>query len=274
MIDPAEKPPHSAGARAAEEALAADRVFLRDYVVPLEIGGRWYQILTLSDIAGEKKREALERVFFHDVLNTASGIHATVSLLNDSQDQQERDELLSVLGTMADGLVEEIRGQRLLLSAENGTLPVELEQIRSLPFLERIARRFSQYEIMDGKTVEIGECRDVLFESDPTILARVLVNLVKNALEASRAGDSVHVACRRRDDEVVFSVWNSGVMSEDVQLQIFNRRFSTKGKDRGLGTHSVKLFAETYLGGRVTFRSEEPDGTTFFVALPVSGDDT
>ena len=124
------------------------------------------------------------------------------------------------------------------------------------------------------RSVEIGECRDVLFESDPTILARVLVNLVKNALEASRAGDSVHVACRRRDDEVVFSVWNSGVMSEDVQLQIFNRRFSTKGKDRGLGTHSVKLFAETYLGGRVTFRSEEPDGTTFFVALPVSGDDT
>lgn len=39
-------------------------------------------------------------------------------------------------------------------------------------------------------------------------------------------------------------------------LRIFQRSFSTKGaKGRGLGTYSMKLFGETYLGGQVSFRS-------------------
>jgi signal transduction histidine kinase len=61
-------------------------------------------------------------------------------------------------------------------------------------------------------------------------------------------------------------------MPESVRLQVFKRSFSTKGSDRGLGTYSIKLLTENYLGGEVGFASEEGNGTTFWVKLPALDD--
>jgi signal transduction histidine kinase len=56
-----------------------------------------------------------------------------------------------------------------------------------------------------------------------------------------------------------------------IQLQIFQRFFSTKGPGRGLGTYSMKLFGERYLKGKVDFSSQAPQGTTFTVTLRKAG---
>lgn len=57
-------------------------------------------------------------------------------------------------------------------------------------------------------------------------------------------------------------------MTEDVQLQMFNRSFSTKGEHgRGFGTYTVKLLLERYLNGHVEFSSTEKEGSTFTVSL-------
>ena len=58
-------------------------------------------------------------------------------------------------------------------------------------------------------------------------------------------------------------------MPEAVRHQLFQRSFSTReGRGRGIGSYSVKLLTEKYLRGDVSFVSREPEGTTFFVALP------
>ena len=57
-------------------------------------------------------------------------------------------------------------------------------------------------------------------------------------------------------------------MSQEAQLQVFQRSFSTKGRGRGLGTYSVKLLSERYLGGRVSFSSTPEAGTVFRLFLP------
>ncbi len=66
---------------------------------------------------------------------------------------------------------------------------------------------------------------------------------------------------------IFFFVYNKTVMTESVKLQVFQRSFSTKGKGRGIGTYSVKLFVERYLKGKVAFVSEEGKGTTFSVTV-------
>jgi sensor histidine kinase regulating citrate/malate metabolism len=64
-------------------------------------------------------------------------------------------------------------------------------------------------------------------------------------------------------------VWNGGAIERSVASQIFKRSFSTKpGRGRGLGTFSMKLFGERYLGGVVSLHSTERDGTTFSITLP------
>jgi CheY-like chemotaxis protein len=58
-------------------------------------------------------------------------------------------------------------------------------------------------------------------------------------------------------------------MAPHVQLQMFQRSFSTKGRGRGIGTYSVKLLTEKYLKGRVAFTSDPLTGTTFSVMVPL-----
>jgi signal transduction histidine kinase len=104
--------------------------------------------------------------------------------------------------------------------------------------------------------------------SDRTLVGRILGNMLKNALEAARQGDTVTLGCAYREEATEFSVHNPQVMPEEVQRQVFQRSFSTKGKGRGLGTYGMKLIAERYLRGRVSFDSAPEKGTTFRARFP------
>ena len=53
----------------------------------------------------------------------------------------------------------------------------------------------------------------------------------------------------------------------DVQLQLFQRSFSTKGESRGIGTYSIKLLIENYLKGKVSFVSNKTVGTVISIEL-------
>ncbi len=57
------------------------------------------------------------------------------------------------------------------------------------------------------------------------------------------------------------------IIPYDVQLQLFQRSFSTKGIGRGIGTYSIKLLTENYLKGSVNFISNENEGTLFTIEL-------
>jgi sensor histidine kinase regulating citrate/malate metabolism len=69
------------------------------------------------------------------------------------------------------------------------------------------------------------------------------------------------------DSFIYFSIKNPGLIPAEVQSQIFQRSFSTKGKGRGLGTYSIKLLTERYLNGSVGFTSSIERGTEFFVKI-------
>ena len=62
---------------------------------------------------------------------------------------------------------------------------------------------------------------------------------------------------------------NAGSMPDAVRDQVFQRSFTTKpGPGRGIGTYSIKLLTERYLGGVVSFTTSPAGGTTFTVSLP------
>jgi len=93
--------------------------------------------------------------------------------------------------------------------------------------------------------------------------------LLKNALEATPPDGEVTISCKTDDKSVSFFVSNPSFIPRSIQLQIFQRSFSTKGNGRGLGTYSIKLLTDKYLKGKVSFISNENDGTTFKVDLPL-----
>ena len=103
---------------------------------------------------------------------------------------------------------------------------------------------------------------------DRVLLRRVLGNLLKNAVEATRFGGTVRARCAMDERTVEFAVNNEGTVPESVRLQIFQRSFSTKGEGRGLGTYGARLLTEGYMKGTIAFRSEEGEGTTFLARYP------
>ena len=94
--------------------------------------------------------------------------------------------------------------------------------------------------------------------------------MIKNALEATPAEGKVTVDCNFAPEAVIIRVHNPGHMPKDVQQQVFQRSFSTKGTGRGLGTYSMKLLGEKFLNGKVSFESTAGAGTIFSLELAVN----
>lgn len=232
--------------------------------------GKEFVICSMVDISHEKRRRALERIFLHDVLNTAAGLDGLAGLVAKLVPQSEQtNEIVSLLKDTTQDLIAGIEAQRQLAEAEDGELAVEVSEFGSLALLRELALRFRRSSEARLQAIAIHPgCRDTPMATGRSLLRRVLENLVKNAVEASAPGDTVETACREDGDEVEFRVRNRAVMPEDVRLQIFQRNFSTKGRGRGLGVYSVKLLTERYLGGSVRFHSAEGEGTTFWVRCP------
>jgi len=132
-----------------------------------------------------------------------------------------------------------------------------------------MAVAYRRHEVAAGKTITVAsESDNVAFRSDHSLLLRVLGNMLKNALEATSAGETVTLETNLEENRVEFRVHNPDFMPREVQLQVFKRSFSTKGKGRGIGTYSIRLFVTRYLGGSVDFESSKERGTTFRVRLP------
>ena len=236
---------------------------------PIQISGTRYAIVVISNINDEKRRKALERIFFHDVLNTAAGIKGITHLLTDS-DPEEREELITYLAKLSDQLIDEIQSQRQLTMAENNELMLDISSVFIDDIFNFIVEQYTYNNSVKSIAIKISpDSKFACLRTDAGILRRILGNIVKNAIEASPKGASVVLSCTQiTDDYVQVKVNNAGVIPADVQLQIFNRSFSTKGANRGLGTYSIKLLTERYLKGRTYFESNAIEGTSFYLELP------
>jgi sensor histidine kinase regulating citrate/malate metabolism len=141
------------------------------------------------------------------------------------------------------------------------------------PLLDDLRRQYIRSSIAADRTLALGPVWNGVLWTDRRLLFRILGNMLKNGLEAISPGQAVTIGCSERGDDVAFWIHNPGVMPDQVQLQMFQRSFSTKGQPgRGIGTYSMKLLGERYLGGRVEFVSRDPDGTTFTLSLPKTPD--
>lgn len=236
----------------------------------LAISGQNFTVFAVTDISNEKRREVLEQTFFHDVLNTANGVLGYTEMLR-IVDQNDIPSVVDQLRVIYEQLVGEIKMQRLLTQAETGELTPEISPANAKEFLKTQMDLYQAHPVARNKhLVLLPVDPNLNFDTDATILRRVIGNMLKNALEAINFGETVTCSCTVENGKIQFSVHNPTFMPRPVQLQMFQRSFSTKGKGRGLGTYSMKMLSERYLSGKVSFTTDPTDGTRFFVEYPLS----
>jgi nitrogen-specific signal transduction histidine kinase len=240
---------------------------LRAWAMPLAVGGATLSFLALADITHEKRRAVLENVCLHDLLNTLTGLRGLLDVLSHT-DVAELPEVCRTLDQMTQHSIDEIGSLRFLTQAEESSLQIVWEEMQTGEFLHGTLQTLRSHPAVRGKQLLLDqETPNISFRSDRCLLRRVVDNLLLNALEATPEGGTVTLGCTLTANQVDIWVHNDTWMPPEVQLQVFQRSFSTKGQGRGIGTYSIRLLS-THLLGTVNFSSTPEGGTTFHVTLP------
>lgn len=225
-----------------------------------------YFVITIEDISGQTRKAELEKIFFHDVFNSLAGFDGVIDLLK--RGQTMGDTHLRILEESYNTLARTVKEQKDFSQAEAGELVILPEQVNSLQMIRSAVSPFEHSNKYPATIELVQESISMDFITDSALLSRILTNMLKNALEASTENEVVRIWAEKHEQGIEFKVSNPAYIPRADQLQIFERSFSTKGKGRGLGTYSMKLLGEDYLGGKVDFKSEETEGTTFSIQLP------
>lgn len=107
----------------------------------------------------------------------------------------------------------------------------------------------------------------------PNRLQQVMINLLRNALDAARTEDSIWVEGHRVEGKIRLTVNNRGEsISEDIRNSLFDPFFTTKGPDRGRGLglfvcHNIVRDVD----GTIDVLSSSDGVNTFSVTLPATG---
>ncbi len=108
--------------------------------------------------------------------------------------------------------------------------------------------------------------------ADPNQLNQVLVNLIKNAMEATESGDRITLSTGSEDGQVWFSIQDNGKgMSPEVQEKVFHPFFTTKEKGTGLGLAVIHKIITDH-NGTIALETVPGVGSTFTIRLPLKAD--
>jgi PAS domain S-box-containing protein len=106
-----------------------------------------------------------------------------------------------------------------------------------------------------------------LAELDAEHIKRALLNLLRNAVEATGKGGRVTLRSRHMPDRVEIDVEDNGAGIADPEAPIFDAFYTTKERGTGLGLSIVQRVVSDH-GGEVFYKSE-PGRTVFTIRLPI-----
>ncbi len=159
---------------------------------------------------------------------------------------------------------------------EAGTIAVRPRQLNVQEVVEEVIKELAIAALEKNVTIKIkvtGTAAKTI-KTDSLILKEVLVNLLTNSIKYSLDGGNVliQISCRRDDIQIKVSDSGWGI-PKYAQDQIFSKFFRARNiviretTGTGLGLYLVKGLVDA-IGGRIWFKSEEGQGTHFYVSLP------
>lgn len=130
---------------------------------------------------------------------------------------------------------------------------------------------FVMGEIIQKKKIEVElqfQCTNSLVSGDPKLLHQVLLNLIKNALEAMGKNGRLILATRCEGNRVKIQVKDTGKGIPTRYLRrIYDPFFTTKSEGTGLGLSVVRQIIQDH-GGTISVHSEWGKGTVVNIAIP------
>lgn len=205
----------------------------------------------------------------HELKNHITGVRLLTEIVKESVVPEEFAEYVQTGHDSAQALFDLISGINAFARKDDLTLKRRRcdaeELLRSALSIVRSDRRAKQRNLTFDVTPGLPPV--VL---DPDKLRQVVVNLLRNALDATEAGANIRLSLESVvPGNVQIQVRDDGTGIEDEALeQVFTPFFTTKENGLGLGLEICRNIVEAH-GGRLSLESTLGQGTTVTVALPV-----
>jgi nitrogen fixation/metabolism regulation signal transduction histidine kinase len=237
------------------------------------MAGEPHVLIVLPDVSNalrEQEREAWKRlivVMGHEINNSLAPIRSLSENLRSllervprpDDSEQDLKDGLAIIARRAEGL-----GRFMSAYAKLARLPPpSLGRLDVGAWIRRVAA------LEQRLTVEVSDGPELSLLGDADQLDQLLINLVKNAADASLpSGGRVSVGWRLTDSELNVSVEDEGPGVCDTD-NLFVPFFTTKAEGSGIGLVLARQIAEAH-GGEVTLQSR-PDraGAAARIRLPI-----
>lgn len=210
----------------------------------------------------------LSNAIAHEIRNPVAMISSSLSMATrDGLSEPQRQEMFDIAAKEAARL-EKLTGEFLAYARPQ---PINKAVSSASDTLLYVASACKAFASDKGVNVEVDAAPDLNVNMDATKVQQALLNLVKNAIEASQPQQSVTLhGMISKKRTIWFEVVNIGpAISKDVLEQIFEPFFTTKQGGAGLGLAIARNIARAH-GGDLFLRVNEPGRVCFTLELPAS----
>jgi two-component system nitrogen regulation sensor histidine kinase NtrY len=258
-------------AREVSLFLRGELRYLEIAAAPLGSGSGW--VLALEDstqlVQAQKLaawNEAARRIA-HEIKNPLTPIQLSAERIARKFRNSDPD----IAGAVEQGtktIVDEVNHLNRMVDefARFARMPaIHLRHAQLDAILEQAAALYR--ETKPGVTITVDVPSDIGLLMDPEQIHRAIGNLLKNAVEATDAGE-IRVSARRAAHRVIIEVSDPGrgVADEDKE-KMFLPYFSTKGRGTGLGLAIVHRIVRDH-DGQIHVHDNQPRGTRMEIELP------
>ncbi|MEM8898778.1 MAG: PAS domain S-box protein [Bacteroidota bacterium] len=231
------------------------------------------QLMKVQDALHDRNEEMKMFLYkaSHDIKGPLASIKGILKLaLDEKLDPTIRSKYVNLAIESANKLDNAIAD--LVRVSQVHNKPLEISEIDFPKMLKGILEEMNKKGLTSGAELEIDAILKVAFKCDPQLLYSVLENLIQNAYTYRRfeEGHQVRINIRSYQKGVNITIADNGEgIREDLQDKVYNM-FFRGNKDSGgtgLGLYIVKQVVRK-LKGKLSFQSQEGEGTTFRVYLP------
>jgi PAS domain S-box-containing protein len=272
----------------AEEGLArlelalGDRVFLADASTIIDRSGVVLgRVAVLYDVTHFKEVDRLKSEFLtgvsHDLRSplTVMQNNATSLLLLDDLPERSRDRVMKIQ-TSIDQMTAMVDDVLALARIEAG-VDFEYQDTRIEQVLREAADEQRARADQEGIELAVEVWPDLpLVRADHNLVKRAVTNLIANGIKYAPHSGRMTLRAESHNGEVVISVRDHGPgIAPEEQLRLFEKFYRAERpgirrvKGSGLGLAIVKSIVEQH-GGRVWCHSQPGQGSTFYMALPLT----
>lgn len=273
------------GGRELIRLKSGDEVFqLSIFAIELTLRGDEVKLISMSNIQTELEEKEMEawqnlvRVLTHEIMNSVTPISSLAGIVEDeigrriSHEQDiKQDELgdmhlsLQTISRRSEGLIRFVKEFRNLTHIPKP----KLAEVEVKPLLEEMAMLHKKELADHGVSVVITvEPENLFILADKTMIEQVLINLIKNAIQAFDDQPDKKIELTARSTEkgrAIISVKDNGFgIDAEAQEKIFIPFFSTKKTGSGIGLSLSKQIMRQH-EGRITVKSTLGQGTEFIL---------